>query len=228
MSELERTQRISSIDTDGAHVDAVRKTLRRLVLLGAPLGAALAMWGHPHAEDDVFASLAPVVETWLAAHLLLFASMSLVGVGLYLLLAGHRGLVASIGRVGIGIYAACYLGYVAIVGVTVGLLVRAGQPLPAEQQAGVAEVVAYLYTEGTLFAVGAIGGLGYLVAVSAIGVALRRAGAPLVPLLALVGSTVALVVHSGPAAVAGMGLFVVAVAWLEFGWESPERVDPTG
>ncbi len=195
---------------------AVGTALRRVVLFAAPLGAAVAMWLHPHAGDDVYDNVAPVVDTWLAGHLLLFPSLALVGVGLYLLVSGHRDLLAAVARAGIVIYAAGYLAFVAIVGIGTGLLVRQGQTLPAEQQAGVAEVVQYLHTSPTLLAAAAIGGVGYLLAVSAISVVLRRSGAPIGALVALVGSTIALGAHSGLVAVIGMALFIVAAAWLEF------------
>lgn len=123
-------------------------------------------------------------------------------------------------------FAFFYLGFVAIVGVAKGLLVREAQTLPAEQQAGVAEVVQYLHTDQLLFAAGIVGAVGYLVAVSALAVVFSRNGAPRTPVIALVASIVAIGAHHGHLAVVGMGSFVVAVGWLEFGWSPSEEFPP--
>lgn len=196
--------------------------VRRLALFGGPLGASIAMWFHPHAGDDVYASLSPVADTFVAMHILLFASLAVIAMGLYLLSAGYRGPFATLARAGTGVFAFFYLGYVAIVGVAKGLLIREGQTLPAEQQAGVAEVVQYIHTEPLLFATGVLGAVGYLVAVSALAVVFYRANAPRVPLVLLVVSVVAIGVHQGPIAIVGMGSFAVAVGWLDFGWSLTE------
>ena len=176
------------------------------------------MWFHPHAGEDVYASLSPAADMFVASHILLFASLAVIAVGLYVLSAGHRGPLATIARAGIGVFAFFYLGFVAIAGIAKGLLIREGRTLPAEQQAGVAEVVGYVHTESLLFAAGVIGAVGYLVAVGALAVVLFRANAPRVPLALLVVSVVAIGAHQGPVAVAGMASFAVAVGWLEFGW----------
>ena len=191
---------------------------RRLGLFGGPIGAAIAMWFHPHAGENVYESLSPVVDTFVVIHLLLFASLALLAVGLYLLTAGYRGPLATLARVGTGVFTFFYLGFVAIVGIAKGLLIREGQALPAEQQAGVAEVVQSIHTDPILFAAGVTGAVGYLVAVSAVAVVLYRADAPRLPLVLLVGSVVAIGVHQGPMAVAGMASVAVAVGWLKFGW----------
>lgn len=191
---------------------------RRLGLFGGPIGAAIAMWFHPHAGENVYESLSPVVDTFVVIHLLLFASLALLAVGLYLLTAGYRGPLATLARAATGAFAFFYLGFVAIVGIAKGLLIREGQALPAEQQAGVAEVVQSIHTDPILFAAGVTGAVGYLVAVSAVAVVLYRADAPRLPLVLLVGSVVAIGVHQGPMAVAGMASVAVAVGWLEFGW----------
>ena len=197
--------------------------VRRLVLFGGSVGAATAMWFHPHAGEDVYASLSPVADAFVATHLLLFASLAAIAVGLYFLSADHRGPLATLARAGTGVFAFFYLGFIAIVGVAKGLLIREGQALPPEQQAGIAEVVQYIHTEPMLFAAAVIGAVGYLVAVSALAVVLYRADAPRVPLLLLVVSVVAIGAHQGPIAVAGMASFAVAVGWLEFGWTPSEE-----
>lgn len=220
MSTSNQTEQLAATVHEQTDSSRFLVALRRAVLFGGPLGAAVAMLLHPHAGENVYESLSPVADTFVATHLLLFTSLALIVVGLYLLSAGYRGPLATLARIGMGAFAFFYLGFVAIVGVTKGLLVRAGQTLPAEQQAGVAEVVRYLHTEPLLFAAGVIGAVGYLVAVCALAVVFYRAEAPRIPLVLLVVSTVAIVVHQGPVAFAGIVSFIAAVGWLEFGWTS--------
>lgn len=222
MSTPNETGRITENSHDRI-VDRLGATFRRLVLFSGPIGAAIAMWFHPHAGDDVYGSLSPVADTFVAMHVLLFTSLAAIAVGLYLLSSGYRSSLATLARAGIGAFAFFYLGFVAVVGVAKGLLIRAGQTLPAEQQAGVAEVVRYLHTDQYLFAAGVVGAVGYLVAVGALAVVLYRADAPRIPVALLVASVVAIGTHQGLFAVAGMASFVVAVGWLELGWTSPEE-----
>lgn len=224
MSTTNQTESIPE-NADDPTGSSFAVAIRRLVLLVGPLGAALAMWFHPHAGESVYESLSPVADTFVATHLLLFASLALIAVGLYLLSAGYRSAAATLARAGTGVFAFFYLGYVAVVGVTKGLVIRAGQTLPAEQQAGVAEVVQYVHTEPLLFGAGVVGAVGYLVAVGSLAVVLHRAGAPRIPVVLLVVSTVAVGTHQGLLAVAGMASLVAAVGWLELRW-TPSK-DPT-
>lgn len=203
----------------------VGDVVRRLILVGVPLALAVVMWIHPHSGEEVYANLAPVADTFLAAHLAAYVLFGGLAVGLTLLASGYPDGVATIARAGIAVYAAFYLGMVAVLGVGTGLLVRYGRGLPADQRAGVAEAVGALHADPLLFGAGVVGVVGYLVAVVAIAVVLRRRGAPTVPLALLIGSVVAIGGHSGIAGVAGMVLFAVAAAWLEFGWTPSEPTE---
>lgn len=225
MSSQTQTERISDDAYDRPELNSIMVAIRRLVLFGGPIGAAVAMWIHPHAGENAYESLAPNIDTFVAAHLLLFVSLALIAMGLYFLSAGYRGPVATLARGATGTFAFFYLGFVAIVGLTKGLLIREGQSLPAEQQAGVAEVVQYLHTDSLLFTAGVIGAVAFLVAIVALIIALYRADAPRIPLTLLAGSVVAIGVHEGPLAAAGMASFLVAVGWLEFGWISSEDAE---
>lgn len=225
MSTSSKTEQIAE-NVHKKTADSLSVAVRRLVLFGGPLGAAIAMWVHPHAGENAYESLSLVADMFVATHLLLFASLASIAVGLSLLSAGYRSPLATLSRVGTGAFAFFYLGFVAIVGVAKGLLIREGQTLPAEQQTGVAEVVQYIHTGQLLFAAGIIGAVGYLVAVTALAVVLYRNGAPRIPVTALVASIVAIGTHQGLLAVAGMVSFVVAVGWLQFGWSPSEESPP--
>lgn len=225
MSTSTQTERIADDAYDRPESNSIMVAIRRLILLAGPLGAAVAMWIHPHAGENAYESLAPTIDTFVVAHALLFVSLALVAVGLYFLSAGYRGPVATLVRGATGVFAFFYLGFVAIVGLTKGLLIREAQPLSAEQQAGVAEVVQYLHTDSLLFAAGAVGATAFLAAIVALIVLLYRAGAPRIPLALLAGSIVAIGVHEGSLAAAGMASFLIAVSWLEFGWSPSEDAE---
>lgn len=218
------TQKLENVRT-GTNQSRLTTVVRRLVLFTGPVGAAIAMWFHPHAGEDVYETLSPVVNTFVLTHLLLFTSLSLVAVGLYFLTARYSGLLATLARVGTAVFGFFYLGFVAIVGIATGLLIREGQQLPAEQQAGVAEVVQYIHTEPLLTAAAVIGTIGYLVAVAALALLHYRAGAPRLPLALLVVSVIALGTHQGPVAIAAIASFVIATGWLEFDWNRAGQPD---
>lgn len=199
--------------------------LRRISLLTGPVGAAIAMWIHPHATEDVFSSLSPVADVYVSAHLLLVAALALVAVGLYQLTIGLTTRIATIARAGIGIFAFFYLGFVAIVGLAKGLVIREGQSLPAAEQAGVVHVVQYLHGDTLLFYAGVIGVLGYLVAVIGIAIAYYRAGAPRLPIGLVIVSIIPIGAHSGIIGVAGMASFLLGAGWLEFSWQGPSKTN---
>lgn len=197
--------------------NAVRIVFRRLILFSAPLGVIFAMWLHPTTPhgDSIYTDLTPVIDTWVATHLILFPSLGLLGIAVYLLLTGYQSPVATIGRVGLAVYGFLYLGFVAIVGLTSGLLIREGQTLPPEQQDGVAAVVAYLHSDPLLTAAAVVGAVGFLVATLAVAITYYREDAPLAPLILIVASSPALALHSGVGGMALSALFLVGAAWLE-------------
>ncbi len=197
----------------------LRDAGRLTALLGPGLGLAILLRFHPAVGDAAYDTLAPVAESWLTLHLLLLLSFGLLGLSLSLLLQGCSGPVATVGRVGVGVYLVFYIAFESIAGVATGVLVRTGEGLPAEQEAGIREAVAVIYAEPVggfagLFAV--VGFVGYVVAVVAIAVAKRRDGAPAAPLVLLVGSSVGIIAHgSSPVDSLGILLFPIAAGWLE-------------
>lgn len=180
------------------------------------IGAAIAMVVHPHAGDEPFASISAAADTWLLVHVLLFASLTLLGVGTFLLFDRGSGPAAFLGQVGAAIFTAFYVGYVAMVGLSSALIVRAGVGLSPEQQAGIDAALRYLLQEPAVMGVAVVGVIGFFVAVSAAAVVYRRRGVAVVPLALLFGGVVALGIHSGLIAVAGMIGFLSGVAWIEY------------
>lgn len=194
----------------------VRTALRRGALTLAPIGAAIAMLAHPHAGDNPFEAISGAADTWLLIHVLLFASLSLLGVGVYLLLDRQDGPTALIGRLGAAAFTIFYVGYVAIAGISSGLIVRAGSGLSPEEQAGINAALEYLLQEPAIMAVAVIGALGFLVAIVSISIVSRGHGVSAVPLVLLFGGVIALGVHSGLVAVGGMLAFLIGALWVDF------------
>lgn len=200
---------------NSSNSQSVGTAVRRGALGIAPIGAAIAMFVHPHAGDEPYEAIAATADAWLLVHVVLFASLALLGVGVYLLADRVTGLPALLGKAGAAIFTAFYGGYVAMVGLSSGLIVRAGQGLPAEQQAGIDAALVYLLQEPAVMAVAGVGAVGFLIAAIATAVGYRRQGASPMPLALLFGAVVALGIHSGPIAVAGMLTFLVGAVWLE-------------
>jgi len=184
--------------------------------MGTPflLGALFLI--HPDGRGGLD-GLLPVGETWLFLHVAILPLLGLLGVSFYVLLDDYAGPVATAGRVGVAIYMTFYIAFEAILGIATGLISHEAQTLPAEQQAGVAAVVEALAAPAMLL--GIVGSLGAVIATVAVGILMRRSGAPLAAVVLLAGAPFATVFHAGtPLDGFSMGVFLVGITWLEIGW----------
>lgn len=189
---------------------------RLLLLLGTPLLLGVLFSVHPDGSGGLEAFL-PMAETWLLLHVAMLPLLGLLGVSLYVLLADYTGRTATVGRMGVAIYMTFYIPFEAIAGITTGLLSHEAHGLPPAQQDGMATAIEVLSVPSLVL--GLLGTLGALIAVVAIGILLRRSGAPHIPLLLLGGAPVATVFHSGaPIDALAITAFLAGVAWLELRW----------
>lgn len=202
---------------------SLQSLLRRTALGLAPIGAAIAMVVHPHADHEPYQAISAAADAWLLAHVLFFASFTLLGVGTYLLLDQARGRVALLGRIGAAIFTVFYVGYVAMVGLSSALFVRAGTGLSQEARAGINAALVYILEEPAVKAVAGIGVLGFLIAVTATATVYRRRGVSIPPLALLFGAVLSLGTHSGLIAVAGMLAFLAGAAWIEYASITPHQ-----
>lgn len=189
---------------------------RWTLLMGTPalLGALFLV--HPDGSGGL-EGLLPIGDAWLFLHVAMLPILGLLGASFYVLLDGYSGTVATIGRIGVAIYMTFYVPFEAIAGVTTGLLTHEAHTLPPAQQEGIAAAIDALTVPS--MAIGSLGTVGALVAVVAIGVLLRRSGAPLVPVILLGGAPLATFFHGGfPLDGVAMAAFLAGVAWLELGW----------
>ena len=157
---------------------ALSMSLRRVLLLAPPLALAVLEYFHP--APEVNADAVMEVATWFAVfHAIQLVLIGLVGVSV-LLLADSFGVAASWTiRVGIGVFLVVYSAYDAIAGISTGLAMRTARDLPAAQQEGVwVAVKDWPAFDPAVFSLNIVGTLGWVVAVGALALVVRRQGAP--------------------------------------------------
>ncbi len=153
-------------------------TARRVLLLAPPLALAVLEVLHP--APDINAQAVMEVATWFAV----FHAIQLVLIGLtalsVLLLADSFGYAAAwTVRLGMGVFLVFYSAYDSIAGIATGLAMRNARDLPAAQQEGVwVTVKDWPGFDPSVFAIGVVGSLAWLVGVGAVALAARRTGAP--------------------------------------------------
>src|SRR5215211_2789196 len=156
---------------------ADRTVLRRLVLLGTPLALALLEIFHP--EQPSGASEAIDQGGWFMwFHIIQVPLIGLMALAVYLLSDGLEGRAVSVSRWAIGVFAVFFSAYDAAAGIATGYALRNAQELPAEAQEGVYEAVIDIPGLSLIFGLSIVGTLGWVVALIAAAIALRRPGAP--------------------------------------------------
>jgi hypothetical protein len=202
------------------HGPASRRLARLALLLGTPVLLGAALWFHPAGTGQIYDSIAPIADRWLAYHALLLPLFGLLGCCLYVLLDEYDGPAGRLGRVGVAVYFVCYVAFEAVAGIATGLVARGAQGLPEAQQAGVA--AALQATMAPILVLAVAGTAGALLAVGALVLRLRRDGAPAAPVALLFGAPLTAFGHGGAKLdVLGMALFLAGVAWLELRWTRP-------
>jgi hypothetical protein len=194
---------------------ADHKLLRRLVLLGTPLALALLEFFHP--EQPSGASVAVEQGVWFMwFHIIQVPLIGLIALAVYLLTDGLEGRAVSVSRWAIGVFAVFFSAYDAAAGIGTGYALRNAQGLSAEGQAAVYETVKDLPLFSLPFGLSVVGTLGWVVALVAAAVALRRAGASRGPFVLLILAGVFLMGgHPYPQGTLAFGSFFLAAAWLE-------------
>jgi len=212
----------STFDTAGPSL--TENPWRWLLLMGTPVLLGALFLIHPDGSSGL-ESLLPVAQTWLILHIVLLPVLGLLGMSLYVLLDDFQGPVATVGKLGVAIYMTFYIPFEAIAGVTTGILTREAATLPSAQQEGITAAIDALQMPSILM--GFVGTFGAVIAVISIGILLRRANAPLVPVLCLGGAPLATLFHGGtPIDAFSIGIFLVGILWLEFRWRQDRDETP--
>jgi hypothetical protein len=195
----------------------VRLVLRSVVLLGVPLALAVLEIFHPERPNS--ASEAVEQGVWFMwFHFIQVPFIGLMALAVYLLTAGMEGVAAGVSRWAIGVFAVFFSAYDAAAGIGTGYALRNARGLSAGAQEAIYEAVKDMPVLSLIFGLSVVGTLGWLVALVAAALSLRRAGAFLGPFVLLILAGVFLLGgHPFPAGTLAFGSFFLAAAWLEFG-----------
>jgi hypothetical protein len=191
--------------------------LRRLFLVATPLTFAVVLLFHPPGGEDVYEGVKDDVGSWLFVHTGFLLLTPLLGIAAYLLLKGLVSRAATVSRVALIFFLVFYTAYEVTVGIGTGILVDYTNGRPAAEQAVLADAIQHLnrnaiVSDPSLALV--LGVLGWVVAMFAAAVALRRAGAGWLPTV-LVGLASAFVIHPPPVGPIALVCFAVAAALIE-------------
>jgi hypothetical protein len=181
---------------------------------------------HPQPDETVQALMD--VSTWFATfHVIQLALTGLLALAVLLLADSFGRVNAWVTRLGIGTFLVFFSAYDAIAGIATGLAMRSARDLPAQQQAGVFDVVKDWPALGPPFALSIIGTAGWLVAVGALSLAARRQGAPRSEWI-LIGLAAVFLMggHPFPAGTLAFGCFFVAALLHESRAAEPPGVVP--
>jgi hypothetical protein len=194
----------------------VRLVLRGVVLLGAPLALAVLEIFHPERPNS--ASEAVEQGVWFMwFHFIQVPLIGLMALAVYLLTAGMEGLTTGVSRWAIGVFAVFFSAYDAAAGIGTGYALRNARGLPAGAQEAIYEAVKDMPVVSLIFVLSVVGTLGWVVALVAAALSVRRAGASLGPFILLILAGVFLLGgHPYPAGTLAFGSFFLATAWLEF------------
>jgi lysylphosphatidylglycerol synthetase-like protein (DUF2156 family) len=196
--------------------------LRRAFLIAMPLALAVVLWFHPPGGDDgVYEGIRHDSDAWLFVHSTFLFFIPLMALAVFLLLRGLQSRAATVSRVALIVFLVFYTAYEVTVGLGTGILTDYANSLPAAEQAVVADAIQH-YNEDNILAdplsVSLVAGvLGWMVAMVAAAVALRRAGAGW-PLTVLVGLSALFAIHPPPVGPAALVCFALAAVLIERRW----------
>jgi hypothetical protein len=193
-------------------------TPRLLFLTATPLALAVALWWHPPGGPDIYEDVRGDVGGWLFVHTSLLLLTPLLGIAAYLLGRGLDGVAVTVSRVALVFFLVFYTAYEVTVGLGTAVLVDYANGLPAVEQAAVADAIQDLNRNPILgdpisFAL-LLGFFGWVVAMVALAVAHRRAGAGWAPTL-LIGVAAAFAVHPPPVGPIALACFAAAAVLIE-------------
>jgi hypothetical protein len=185
-------------------------------LLGVPLAWAILLLFHPTGAGQLYPELRDKVTRWEIVHVGTMIFIPLMAVAVYLLLRGVENTAAQVSRIALALFALFYTAWEVLLGIGLGVVTSQVKELPAADRPVGAELVEgyddnALIGDPGVFTV--IGGLGWVVAVIAAAIALRRSGAPLSAAVFL-GLSAIVAAHPPPLGPLGLAFFVAAVVIL--------------
>jgi hypothetical protein len=199
----------------------MRATLRKGVLLGAPLLMAVTSLFHPHPplrQPGMIAFLRPRASVWMGVHLAQLVLVLLLGIALWVLTEGLAGRAATVSRIATAAFLVFYGAFDSAVGIGAGLLARAFDADPPVDPAVAAEVMDRYWLSRFDPPIGpliAVADLAWLVAAVAAAMAFRAHGASRSSVALLVVAGIAFAIdHPAPTGTIGMLALSAAVVLL--------------
>jgi hypothetical protein len=187
-------------------------------LIGVPLAWAVLLLFHPTGEGEAitYADVRDEVTRWLVVHLGMVVFIPLMAGAVYLLVRGIESTAARVCRVALLFFVVFYGAFETLVGIGTGILVDDINGLAAADKAAAAPLVEQfndnILIRGPIGVLTSIGGLAFITAAIAAGVALHReAGAPLAVAVLLGLSGFLITAHPPPYGPVGLVLFIAAV-----------------
>jgi hypothetical protein len=194
------------------------RPLRLIFLVVTPLSLAVVLWFHPPGGDDIYEGIRNDVDAWLFVHVAFLLFIPLLAIATYLLLSGLESRAATVSRVALVFFLVFYTAYEVTIGVGTGILVEYANGLPAAEQAAVADAIQHYNGSAILgdpMSVSLFLGLvGWVVAMIAAAVALRRSGAGW-PVTVLLGVAALFAIHPPPVGPVALVCFAAAAALIE-------------
>jgi hypothetical protein len=194
--------------------------LRRVFLVATPLTLAVVLWFHPPGGDfdAVYEGVRHDVGAWLFVHTVFLLFIPLMAFAVFLLLNGLQSRAATMSRIALVVFLVFYTAYEVTVGLGTGILVDYANGLPVSEQAAVADAIQHLNRDAVLadpLSVSLVAGvLGWVVAMVAAAVAIRRDGAGW-PATVLLGLAALFAVHPPPIGPAALVCFAAAAVLIE-------------
>ena len=191
--------------------------LRRFFVVVVPLALAAVLWYHPDGGPDIFEDIHNDVAPWIVVHTAMLFGFPLLVFSTLFLLTGIQSRAATVSRVALVPFLAFYTAWETTIGIGNGVLVDYANDLPPDEQAVVSDAIQH-YSYNSI--VGAesvaivIGALGWVVAMVAASIALKRAGAGWTAFILIWLSSV-FVLHPPPIGPAALVCFAAGAVLVE-------------
>jgi hypothetical protein len=193
------------------------RAVRRSFLVVVPLVLAVALLFHPAGGENVYAGVRDDVDAWLAVHTVFLFAVPLLGIAAYVLLAGLDSVAATVSRIALVFFLVFYTAYEVTVGVDTAILVDYANGRSAEEQAVLGRAIQDLNRDSLVSDPSValvLGTLGWVVAMLAAAVALRRDGIGW-PAAVLVGLAALFAIHPPPLGPIGLVCFAAGALLVE-------------
>jgi hypothetical protein len=192
--------------------------LRQIFLVVTPLSLAVVLWWHPPGGDQIYEDVREDVDAWMFVHTVFLFFTPLMAAAVYVVLRGFQSRAATVSRIALVFFLVFYTAYEVTIGLGTAVLVDYTNGLPSAEQAVVAGAIQD-YNKSVLLGDPAsvsllLGFFGWVVALLAAAVAIRRAGAGWVATV-LLGLAALFAIHPPPVGPFALACFAAAAVMTE-------------